>query len=163
MRGLLLLALLAAPALADPAEPPQLAAGSFDVGNPFTAVIAGKSKLPIIYEDAAVIAYINPHPAALGAVVIVSKTSRARNLLEIAPADLSAIMAVAAKIGRAQLLALPIDGFSVQQNNGSAQSVFQYHVHVIPRMKGVQISTGEHPDADPAELARVAALIRAKL
>ena len=47
-------------------------------------------------------------------------------------------MAVGAKIGRAQMEALGYDGFHLLQNNREAagQSVFHFHLHVIPRRTG---------------------------
>ena len=48
------------------------------------------------------------------------------------------VMAVGARIGAAQMKAFGYEGFNLVQNNGEAagQSVFHFHLHVIPRRSG---------------------------
>ena len=73
-------------------------------------------------------------PANHGHALILPKEHYA-NLPELDTAVAEKVMPLAAKIGTALQKALGCDGFNVLQNNGTAagQSVFHFHVHVIPR------------------------------
>ena len=54
--------------------------------------------------------------------------------------------------------ALKCDGFNIVQNNGepAGQTVFHFHMHLIPRYKGDQVGITWHPgelsDADKEEI-----------
>ena len=138
-RSLALLVALAltacAPHPAPQPLPPQLA-GSYVTGNPFARILRGELPVAKVYEDAQVLAFMDTHPVLPGHVLVISKTSRARNLLEVSPADLARMMAVVRRVARAELVALNCDGVRIEQNNGSAQTVFHLHIHVIPHMRG---------------------------
>ncbi len=110
--------------------------GSYDSNNPFARIIRGTLPAAKVYEDDRVLAFMDIAPVEKGHVLVISKTSLARNLLEIDLADLDRIMAVARRVGQAQMKALGADGFSIEQNNGYGQTVFHLHVHVIPRYRG---------------------------
>jgi histidine triad (HIT) family protein len=59
--------------------------------------------------------------------------------------------------------ALGCDGVTITQSNGRAagQTVFHYHVHVIPRFDGDGVIRSWTPgDTSPDELARMGALLR---
>ncbi len=162
--GLLLALLLPAPALARaPEAVPAALDGSYNDSNPFARIIRGELPAAKVYEDADVLAFMDNSPAAPGHVLIISKTSKARNLLEIDPADLDKIMRVAQRIMRAQLLALGCDGVTMTQNNGAGQTVFHLHVHLIPRTRGMPILPPAARGLDVAILEPVAAKIRAAL
>lgn len=148
MRHAALLALLLAACApySAPLRPlPAALAGSYDAQNPFARIIRNELPAARVYEDAHVLAFMDTSPLTPGHVLVITKTSRARNLLEISPRDLDRVMAVAARIARAQVIALGpdgIDGVRIMQNNGSAQSVFHLHVHVVPHRRGVWATTG---------------------
>jgi diadenosine tetraphosphate (Ap4A) HIT family hydrolase len=93
-------------------------------------------------------------------VLVISKTSKARNLLEISPQDLSRLMAVAARVGQAQVDGLGVEGFTIVQNNGVGQSVPHLHIHVIPRTAGKPLMFVENEKGDPKAIEAVAAKIR---
>lgn len=124
--------------------PPALA-GAYDPQNAFARIIRGDLPAAKVYEDVHVLAFMDTSPLTPGHVLVISKTSRARNLVEIAPRDLAHVMAVAARVARAELVALApdgIDGVRIMQNNGSAQTVQHFHVHVLPHRRGVWATTG---------------------
>lgn len=146
IRAAVLALLLAACAPQAAVRPlPAALAGTYNPQNPFARIIRGELPAAKVYEDAHVLAFMDTSPLTPGHVLVVSRTSRARNLIEMAPRDLARVMAVAARIARAQLVALGpdgIDGVRIMQNNGSAQSVFHLHVHVLPHRRGVWATTG---------------------
>ncbi|MDO5100048.1 MAG: HIT family protein [Eubacteriales bacterium] len=90
-----------------------------------------------IYEDELVTAFLDVSPASAGHTLIVPKQHYAD--LTVLPDEVAAhLLPVAKRIGSRMMEVLPIDGFHLVQNNGEAagQTVFHFHLHVIPRVKG---------------------------
>jgi histidine triad (HIT) family protein len=97
---------------------------------------------------------------------VVSKTAKARNLLEIEPEVLCEVMRAVQIVSKAVVKALRPDGLVVTQFNGApaGQTVFHLHVHVIPRWEGQPLAGHAHGQmADVADLQRTAAAIAAAL
>lgn len=137
--------------------------GAYDESNVFARIIRGELPSYKVYEDADVLAFMDRAPLEPGHVLVISKTSKARNILEMDPKDLAKVMAVVQKVGRAEVDALGLEGFMVLQNNGVGQSVPHLHVHVIPRVAGKPVYLAENRPADPKDLEAMAAKIRAAL
>ncbi len=116
--------------LADPAV--------YNPQNPFARIIRGELPAFKVYEDKQVLAFLSLDQAAPGHVLVISKTSRARNILEMAPRNLARVMWVAQRVAKAMVKAVQADGVVIQQNNGAAgnQAVFHLHVHVVPHWAG---------------------------
>ncbi len=146
-----------------PAGPQIPLHAPYDENNPFAKAIRGEMQVYKVYEDADVLAFMDYAPMEPGHVLVISKTSKARNLLEIDPKDLAKVMAVAQKVGQAEVDALGLQGFMVVQNNGVGQSVPHLHVHVIPRIPGKPVYMAENAKADPKDLEVMAAKIRAAM
>jgi diadenosine tetraphosphate (Ap4A) HIT family hydrolase/acetyl esterase/lipase len=146
-----------------PAGPTIPLKAAYDEQNPFARAIRGELPVFKVYEDADVMAFMDYAPMEPGHVLVISKTSKARNLLEIDPKDLAKVMAVAQKVGQAQVDALGLSGFMIVQNNGVGQSVPHLHVHVIPRIAGKPVYMAENAKADPKDLEAMAARIRAAM
>lgn len=131
----------------------------------FCAIAAGEIPSVKIYEDDAVLAFLDISPVEKGHTLVVSKRSHNANLIE-APDDVVAeLLAAARKIGAAMVEA-GFGGFNVVQNNFEAagQTVMHLHFHVIPRIAGtapVAWSNGANPYRDDAERDEYAAKIRA--
>jgi diadenosine tetraphosphate (Ap4A) HIT family hydrolase/acetyl esterase/lipase len=137
--------------------------GAYDEGNVFARIIRGELPSYKVYEDADVLAFMDRAPLEPGHVLVISKTSKARNLLEMDPKDIARVMAVVQKVGQAEVDALGLEGFLVLQNNGVGQSVPHLHVHVIPRVAGKPVYLVENAPADPKDLEAMAARIRAAM
>ena len=137
--------------------------GSYDADNIFAKIIRGEVPAVKVFEDDQVLAFMDVFPQSRGHVLVISKTSKARNLLEISPQDLSRLMAVAARVGQAQVDGLGVEGFTIVQNNGVGQSVPHLHIHVIPRVAGKPLMFVENARGDPKEIEAVAAKIRAAM
>ncbi len=151
------------PASAKPAGAFTPLKAAYDEANPFAKILRGESPAPKIYEDDQVLVFMDRAPAEIGHALVISKTSKARNMLEIAPADLARMLAVVAKVGQAQIDALGAGGFTIVQNNGVGQSVPHLHIHVIPRIAGKPLEFNENKIGDPAEIEAVAVKLRAAL
>ena len=151
------------PASARPGTPQIPLKAPYDESNPFARILRGEIAVPKVYEDDQVLAFMDHAPAEPGHVLVISKTSKARNILEIAPADLSRIMGVAARVGQAQVDGLGVEGFTIIQNNGVGQSVPHLHIHVIPRTAGKPLTFVENEKGDPKDIAAMADKIRAAM
>jgi diadenosine tetraphosphate (Ap4A) HIT family hydrolase/acetyl esterase/lipase len=151
------------PASAKVGTPQVPLRGAYDEANPFARILRGEIAVPKVYEDDHVLAFMDYAPAEPGHVLVISKTSKARNLLEIAPADLSRLMALAARVGQGQVEGLGVEGFTIVQNNGVGQSVPHLHIHVIPRVAGKPLMFAENQKGDPQAIEATAAKIRAAM
>jgi diadenosine tetraphosphate (Ap4A) HIT family hydrolase/pimeloyl-ACP methyl ester carboxylesterase len=151
------------PASAKPGTPQIPLKAAYDEANPFAKILRGEVAVPKVYEDDQVLAFMDYAPAEPGHVLVISKTSKARNILEISPQDLSRIMAVAARVGQAQVDGLGVEGFTIVQNNGVGQSVPHLHIHVIPRVAGKPLMFVENEKGDPKDIAAMADKIRAAM
>jgi histidine triad (HIT) family protein len=107
---------------------------AYDDNNIFARILRGELPCYKVYEDQASLAFLDIMPRAPGHTLIVPK-ARARNLLDIAPNDLSRLVLVVQKVAVAARDVFEADGITVQQFNESAggQVVFHLHFHVVPR------------------------------
>ena len=140
--------------------------GVYDDQNIFAKIVRGEAPAVKIYEDHAVLAFMDVFPQSRGHCLVVSKTSRARNLLDVEPDVLCKLMSDVQRIGRAVVAALNPDGVVITQFNGSpaGQTVFHLHVHIIPRWENTpMVGHGGARMADTVELAALAKEIAAKI
>ncbi len=134
--------------------------GEYDESNIFARMIRGEIPTARIWEDDETLAFMDLFPQSRGHCLVVSKTSRARNLVEIEPGALCTLMVGVQRTARALRTALQPDGIVLTQFNGApaGQTVFHLHVHIIPRWEGVALTghgTAEMTDATAlSELAR---------
>jgi histidine triad (HIT) family protein len=103
-------------------------------------------------------------PRAPGHTLVLPKAP-ARNLLDIAPAELGHVMMVAQKVAKAAVKAFAADGITVQQFNEGAggQVVFHLHVHIIPRKQGVPMKPPASEKEKPETLAENAKTLAAAM
>jgi len=142
--------------------------GTYDEGNPFALIVAGKIPSTKLYEDEHVLAFLDIQPQSNGHSLVISKWSKARNILEIEPEALAQVMAVVQKVAVATRKALNPDGLHVAQFNGApaGQTVFHLHVHIVPRWEGQApgfTAHGQGQFADADALSALADEIRAQL
>ena len=107
----------------------------YDPDNIFAKILRGEIPAVKVWEDDHVLAFMDVFPQSEGHVLIVSKTSTARNLLDIEPEVLARLIAATQRTARAVVKALGPEGFQIMQFNGEAggQTVFHLHFHIIPR------------------------------
>ncbi|HWQ88195.1 HIT family protein [Brevundimonas sp.] len=138
----------------------------YDPDNIFARILRGEIPSVKVWEDDHVLAFMDVFPQSEGHVLVVSKTSTARTLLDIEPDVLARLIAATQRTARAVCKALDPEGFQIMQFNGEAggQTVFHLHFHIIPRwadrpMKG----HGHAPMADAETLRALAGRIAAAL
>lgn len=102
----------------------------------FCKLANGDIPTRMIYEDDNFAVFMDMSPAAKGHSLVVPKEHYA-NIYEM-PAELvGEAMKVAQKMAIKLTEALHADGFNIVQNNGevAGQTVFHFHMHLIPRYK----------------------------
>ena len=140
--------------------------GQYDASNIFARIVRGELPAYKIYEDADVIAFMDLFPQSRGHCLVISRTSQARNFLELEPDRIPVLMSAVQSIARAVNRALTPDGIIITQFNGApaGQTVFHLHFHIIPRYEGVALAGHGHSGmADGAELTALAAQIAAEI
>lgn len=137
---------------------------SYDENNIFAKIIRGEIPCHRVYEDDAVLSFMDIMPRSPGHLLVIPKAP-ARNLLDIEPEVLATLIRQTQRIAKAAVTALGADGLTLQQFSEPAggQEVFHIHFHVLPRWDGVRITPHPAPKGDMAELAAQAAKIRAAL
>jgi histidine triad (HIT) family protein len=103
----------------------------------FSRIVQGEIPSIKIYEDAHTYAFMDIAPASRGHTLVVCKAELA-NLYELDEVSLVAVAKTTQRVAQAMRDALNPDGLNIIQNNGAAagQTVFHYHVHLIPRWDG---------------------------
>jgi histidine triad (HIT) family protein len=128
----------------------------------FCKVVAGEIPGEVIDSDERTITVMDINPATRGHAVVIPRT-HAADLFELDDENLLAAMLAARRVAERMRATLHPAGFNVLHNIGRAawQSIFHFHVHVIPRYEDDPLQLPWLPEpADPAELARVADVIR---
>ncbi len=103
----------------------------------FCRIANGEIPSATLYEDERFRVILDLNPANPGHALILPKEHYAD--VTAIPDEIAAqVLPLGARIGQAMKEALGCDGFNIVQNNGEAagQTVFHFHVHVIPRYAG---------------------------
>ena len=138
----------------------------YDPNNIFAKILRGDLPSYKVYEDDKALAFLDIMPRMPGHALVLPKAS-ARNILDVAPADLAHVMTVVQKVAKAAMKVFSADGITLQQFNEGAggQVVFHLHVHIIPRKQGVAMkppaSEKEKPEVLAENAKKLAAAIAA--
>ena len=128
----------------------------------FCKIIAGELPSQTVDEDERTVAFMDINPATRGHLLVVPR-NHARDLLEISPEDLAATMATVQRVARRVSERLSPAGINLLNSCGAAawQTVFHFHVHVIPRYEDDPLRLPWIPSGgDPAEIEAVARELR---
>jgi histidine triad (HIT) family protein len=103
----------------------------------FCKIVAGELPGTIVAEDERTVAFMDISPATRGHALVVPRRHVA-DLGEVDGEDLAACAAAARRLARRAKDALGADGVNLMNSWGPAawQTVFHFHVHVIPRYDG---------------------------
>jgi histidine triad (HIT) family protein len=129
----------------------------------FCKIVAGEIPGTKVDSDERTVAFMDINPATRGHLLVVPR-DHARNLLEIGEDDLDAVMRTAQRMARRVTERLGADGVNLLNSCGSAgwQTVFHFHVHVIPRYEDDPLRLPWVPGpGDEAEIAAAAEALRA--
>lgn len=136
----------------------------YDTSNIFAKILRGEIPSHRVYEDDAVVAFMDVMPQGPGHTLVVPKAP-SRNLLDANPSTFGPLFAVVQKVALAVKKALDADGVTILQFNepASGQTVYHLHVHVIPRFDGIPLKPHSGTMEKPEVLAGNAEKIRAAL
>lgn len=126
----------------------------------FCKIANGEIPGATLYEDEDFRVVLDVGPASKGHALILPKEHYA-NLYEIPEELLGKAMGVAKMIGQKLVEITGADGLNVIQNNGEAagQTIFHFHIHLIPRYENGPEMVGWVPGELDSELKE--ALVKA--
>jgi len=112
----------------------------------FCKILDGVIPSAKLYEDEDFVIILDVGPASFGHALMIPKNHYA-NLFEMPEELLCKAMSLAKVWGDKLVKALKADGLNLVQNNGLAagQTVFHYHLHLIPRYDGDSVGTMWNP------------------
>jgi histidine triad (HIT) family protein len=100
----------------------------------FCKIVAGELPATIVDEDERTIAFMDINPATRGHALVIPRT-HSTDLLSVEQADLTAVAVAARRLAGRAKERLRADGVNLLNSCGAVawQSVFHFHIHVIPR------------------------------
>ena len=103
----------------------------------FCGIVAGDIPGQIVDSDERTVAFMDINPATRGHALVVPRAHSA-DLMEIADEDLEATTIAARRLAKRMEETLEPDGFNILNACRPAawQTVFHFHIHVIPRYEG---------------------------
>jgi histidine triad (HIT) family protein len=128
----------------------------------FCKIMAGEIPANIVEEEERTVTFMDINPATRGHMLVVPRR-HARDLLEIDQDDLEAVAVAAQRAARKAHARLGADGVNLLNSCGSAawQTVYHFHVHVIPRYEGDPLRLPWSPQpGDPDEIGATADELR---
>ncbi|KAA6205888.1 MAG: HIT family protein [Candidatus Tokpelaia sp.] len=149
---------------ASPEERPDKNAGFYDKSNIFAKILRREIPVISVYEDDAILAFMDAMPQAEGHVLLIPKAP-CRNLLDADPQILPHFIRILQKLAQAVQQALSADGIAIMQFNEAAagQTVFHLHFHIIPHYAGKARQVHGSNPVPPEKLTPIAAQISAAL
>ena len=137
---------------------------AYDPKNIFARILRGEVPAHKVYEDGSTIAILDVMPQADGHTLIIPK-AEAENLFDLDPAMAEAVMRVGQCVAVAAQQVFRPEGITLMQFNGAeaGQTVFHFHLHVIPRYAGQPLRAHGRGFADPALLTEQAERLRTAL
>ncbi len=128
------------------------------------AIVSGSEPAERIYEDETVVAIMDLHPATEGHVLVIPKR-HSRDIWDVRPEDAERAMTASVQVAGMIRRGLAPRGISLVHASGPAawQTVFHFHLHVIPRYEGDSLVPPwplDQPQADRSSLREVAERIR---
>jgi histidine triad (HIT) family protein len=129
----------------------------------FCKIVAGELPATIVAEDERTVSFMDINPATRGHALVVPR-AHTTDLLTVRAEDLSACAAAAKRLAGRAKEALGADGVNLLNSCGRAawQTVFHFHVHVIPRYDDDPLRLPWVPGpGDSDEIAAAAEALRA--
>lgn len=132
-----------------------------DVNCIFCKIAAGEIPSKTIYEDESFRVILDLGPATRGHALILPR-EHYKNIYELPEETAGEAMKLAKKMAAHMTDRLSCDGFNILQNNGetAGQSVFHFHMHLIPRYQNDgQVISGRPGNASQEELEEIRKII----
>ena len=124
----------------------------------FCKIANGEIPSKTLYEDGDFRVILDLGPATRGHALILPR-EHADNLYELPEDTAAKVFVLAKKMATKMTEKLHCDGLNIVQNNGEAagQTVHHYHVHIVPRKNGddVTMTFGSFPKPSDEEMAAI--------
>jgi histidine triad (HIT) family protein len=130
----------------------------FDPDCIFCKIVAGDLPATIVDEDERTIAFMDIAPATRGHALVIPR-AHAADLLSVESEDLQAVALASRRLAARAKARLGADGVNLINACGAAawQTVFHFHVHVVPRYEGDPLRLPWVPaPGDPSVIAAAA-------
>jgi histidine triad (HIT) family protein len=123
----------------------------------FCQIVHKTAPAHVVCEDERTLVFMDLFPVAHGHTLIIPK-AHCDDLFDSDPDDLRAVMDASHRVAQAIDRVLTPAGLGVYQLNRApaGQTVFHYHMHLIPRQLGEGLLIHSRVRGDPARLAEVA-------
>jgi histidine triad (HIT) family protein len=124
----------------------------------FCKIVAGELPSTIVDEDERTLAFMDIAPATRGHALVIPR-EHSPDLLAIGSEDLAAVGSAAQRLAGRMKARLDADGVNLLNSCGAVafQTVFHFHMHVIPRYDGDGLRLPWVPQTgDQAEIAAAA-------
>ncbi len=127
----------------------------------FCRIVLGDAPSFQVHEDELTTSFLDLFPVSRGHLLVVPK-QHCENLYEVSAESLAAVAENSRRLARVIRRELEPDGLGVYQLNGAAagQTVFHYHMHLIPRAEGSSLQVHARVRGDEEELRSVAGQLR---
>jgi histidine triad (HIT) family protein len=124
----------------------------------FCKIVAGELPARVVAEDERTVAFMDIAPATRGHALVIPR-AHSSDLLTVPQEDLAAVTAAARGLAGRMTERLGAAGVNLLNSCGPAawQTVFHFHIHVIPRYEGDPLRLPWVPaSGDPDEIAAAA-------
>jgi histidine triad (HIT) family protein len=123
----------------------------------FCKIVAGQAPAHVVHEDELTLVFMDIFPVADGHTLLIPKR-HCDDLFGAELGDLRALVVRSRQVAHAIRRVLSPDGLGVFQLNGAAagQTVFHYHMHLIPRHHGDGLQIHGRKPGNPSRLAELA-------
>jgi len=128
----------------------------------FCQILAGAVPATVVDEDERTVSFMDIAPATRGHALVIPRTHTA-DLLSVGAEDLQAVALACRRLAARAKERLQADGVNLVNSCGPAawQTVFHFHVHVIPRYEGDPLRLPWVPaPGDPEQIAAAAQELR---
>jgi histidine triad (HIT) family protein len=127
----------------------------------FCKIVAGELPATVVAADERALAFLDISPATRGHALVIPR-AHSQDIHEIGAEDLAACTAMAQQVAGRARRRLGAEGVNLLHSSGRAawQTVFHFHIHVIPRYGGDPLRLPWVPaPGDPVEIAAAAAAL----
>lgn len=137
---------------------------TYDPSNVFARILRGELPCAKVCEDAHILAFMDIMPSAEGHTLVIPKEP-AETIFDMSPDAASRLLVASQRVAKAVKKALSCPGLMLVQLNGAAagQSVPHVHIHIVPRVHGLDLTLHGRTQADFARLEALATKIRSAL
>lgn len=128
----------------------------------FCKLAHGEIPSTTIFENNEFRVFFDTAPATKGHCLIVPK-EHYRDIFDIDAETGGKLFSLATAVARSMKKVLNCDGMNIMQNNGTVagQTVFHFHLHLIPRYEGDNVDFHYQPgEANMEELAEIAKAVK---